>query len=333
VDGQAVDVAVLDFSAFLSTDLTLTGGQHGLVLSDDSYVGLENCVLGPSTGVGLWTTSGSEAFVETCEVQGRTAIGMGGTGNSDFTGADSRLILYDVHIADTLRRDDLKLATGMAVTGGAHGRFEDSLVENTEGNGLVVEGDGRFTVRNSVVQDSLLAGLFVANGAGADLTDSIVRGVGTEAASGLAMGVFVGSSDGSGATLVIDGSTVSEGGHAGVWVESGKLTVRDSSVSGGDEIELLPDVFGYGHAVYAADSEVHVNDSALVDAGGAGLFLHASTASVGDVEFSDNRIDVQVQACLDDWEPPEGLLVEVCPEYDDPVLQMTFYGVVDLGGL
>ena len=333
VDDQAIDIAVLEFSTFRSTDLTLSGGEHGVVLGGDSSMWLQNCHMGPSSGVGVWAQDGGVAVVEDCVVSGRTAIGVGATGRSEFTGAESRLVLEDSVIQGTVRRADLKLATGVAVAGGAHGQLVRSSVGETQGTGVVCEGPSHFAIEQSTVTDSQLAGVFVSNGASLRVEGLQVEGVEQEPSSRLAMGIFVGSSDGQGAAFTGFGVEVSDAGHAGVWVSDGTLVLTESTIAGGPEVELLPDVFAYGHGIYATRTTLTLDETALVHAEGAGLFLHAATAELDAVSFSDNAVDLHVQACEEDWTPPEDASVTWCPDYDEPVLEMTFYGVVDLGGL
>ena len=125
-----------------------------------------------------------------------------------------------------------------------------------------------------------------------------------------------------------------DAGHAALWIEGADVWLDDSALQGGPRIELLPGVEAYGHALYVSGSSPVVVDSTLSNAQGAGLFLNDAGAAISGLTFEGNAVDVHQQACsAEPMEPPEGATATLCPEYDEPVLKMSFYGVVDLGGL
>ena len=210
----------------------------------------------------------------------------------------------------------------------------DAQAIDTEGYGLVAEQCKALECETCLIQNSVLAGAFVANEGSLHLVDVTVTGVEPEPASGLAMGVFAGSVEGLGAELSADGLQVDDAGYAALWVEGAEVTLTNSTLEGGPRVELLPGVQAYGHALYVSGSSPVVTNSTLQGAQGAGLFLNDAGATLSGLSFLDNSVDIHQQACSSEpIEPPEGVSATLCPEYDEPVLPMSFYGVVDLGGL
>ena len=319
----------MDLAALPGGSLTAVGvelrsaGAVGAVVHA-GLLTLEDCWLGPSSTGGVWSVQGGVAHLSGVLVEGRTGVGVG----VDY----GLLVAEGLAVVGTRRPRELKLAAGAASVRGGELHLVDTELRDTEGYGLLVEGsEGHCTACE--VTGSWLAGVLCANDAVCSLTDSTVSGVSPEGASSLAMGVFVGAGGGEDAVVTASGLVVEDAGHAAVWVETGRFIATDSVLAGGPGIELLPGVLAYGHGVYVRDGEALLADTLLLDAQGAGLFSHAGYAEFDGVLFQDNAMDVILQACDErEIRLPADIDARVCLDVDEPVVPMSYYGIVELSG-
>jgi hypothetical protein len=316
-----VGIAVEQGGLVVATDVRFTGNE-GEAVAALGLFSLEGALLEPSTGSGVFAGQGATVLLRDVDVVGRTGAGV--------MADDASLLAERVTVTGTRRPEPVKLGAGFASLNGASLQLIDVESRQTEGYGIIAER-ADVSCSGCRVEDSLLAGVLVSNGSVSQFEDLTIDGVEPEGSSRLAMGLFVGSNDGEGADVSASGVTILNAGHAGVWVESGTLALSDFSVSGGPRVELLADVWSYGHAVYGRDAVLDLRNGLLYDAEGAGLFLHASSAVVFvDVAFSDNTVDLWQQACEDPIEVEDAWSATTCPSYDAPVLPMDYTGIVDL---
>ena len=323
-DDLPFDLAVLETGRLLAIDVELLSVDAVGAVVQGGWLGLEQVHLGPSSTHGVWAVDGGIADLSGVTMEGRTGTGLGATGGSWLIGRD-------VDIVGTRRPLELKLAAAVGSIDGASVFLSDFQALETEGYGLIVEGaSGACT--DCRIEDSRLAGVLCANDGVCSLTDVTVSGVSPEGASSLAMGVFVGAGGGADAVVTASGLVVEDAGHAAVWVDRGRFLVSDSSLSGGPGIELLPGVSAYGHGIYLREGEALLTDTLLRDAEGAGLFSHGGYAEFNSVRFQDNALDVLLQACgEDEILLPQDIDAQVCLDVEDPILEMSYYGIVQLG--
>ena len=316
-----MDLVALAGGLVEATGLDLMGEGAVGAVSQTGILSLTDAFFGPSTADGAWAVDGGAIRLTDVVMQERTAVGVG---------ADWSLVVAEgLTVVGTRRPIELKLAAGAASVRGGALQLTDYHALDTEGYGLIVEGSTA-SCTDCEVEDSLLAGVLCANDAVCLLTDTWVHGVQPEGASGLAMGVFVGAGGGDDARLRADGLFVEEAGHAAVWVEGGYLEAVGSELHGGPQVELLPDVFAYGHGVYSMEGEVFLQHTLLAGAAGAGLFSHGGYVAVQDVRFQDNALDVVLQACDQEVLLPQDIDALVCPEEWLPTVPMSYFGIVVL---
>ena len=302
-----------------ATDVRFTGDEGEAVAAFGRFF-LEGGELGPSSGTGVFAAKGATVLIRDVDIVGRTAIGVAADGAS--------LLAERVTVSGTRRPEVVKLGAGIAALNGGSVHLIDVEIRDTQGFGLISEG-AEMSCVGCLIEDSRLAAVLVSNGSVGVFEGLTIDGVTREGSSRLAMGLFVGSNNGLGAEVTASGVTITDAGYAGVWVEGGTLALSDFSVSGGPRVELLEDVWSYGHGVYGRDAVLDLRNGLIYDADGAGVFLHHSPAVVvADVVFSDNTVDVWQQACEQPIEVEDDWAEVTCPMYDEPVLPMDYYGIV-----
>jgi hypothetical protein len=315
-------IAILPGGFVNASDLVFDGDNGDAIVVQGGSLQLERAEIGPGSGNGIYAVQGGTAVLRDVNIVGRTGVGVGVT--------DSSVLAERVTVTSTQRPSLLKLGAGFAVTPDSWLELIDVEAHGTQGYGIVAEG-AEIQCTNCLVKDSLLAGVLVSNGSVGTFEGLTIDGVGPEGSSLLAMGLFVGSTEDLGADVTVSDVTIANAGFAGVWVEDGTLALSDFSVGGGPRVELLEDVYAFGHAVYGRDAVLNLQSGTLHDADGAGLFLHhSSDVAVSEVSFSDNAVDVWQQACEETIEVDDVWSTVTCPSYDEAVVPMDYFGIVDL---
>lgn len=314
---RPVDVVVQGGGTLFLTDATLQGQEHGLIVAA-GQASVGGLVLPPSDGVGLVVQEEGLLEVDDALVQGRVGWGVGAA-------LSSTLVLTDSRIEDTRRDENRSLSTALAVDDSSALVLGVDILR-TEGIGVACEAGCTLEMEACPVQDSELAGVFVGPGGQALLTDVSVSGVLKENTVGLGVGVAVVQ----GELLMLGGG--SEGAsHAAAWVDEGSASFEEVILTGGPRQEVL-DTLVHGDALVVIEGQVDLSECTLQQAQGHGLVLHGSQASLDQVDFVDNRVDLLQQACLDEvLEPQPEWSVDTCPSYEEPLLPLDFFNAVDLG--
>ncbi len=313
-----LDLLLQTQSYALLIDTVLEGGQHGLIASR-AAASFENLRLPESDGVGL------VAF-DTAIVYGSLIA----TGRQGWAVGchECSLDLWDSVIEGTRRDSDRSLATAVGVADGQASLVRVEILQ-TEGIGVALEGGG-LTMEDSLIQDSVLAGAFTSTGL-LTLVATEVRGVESEPTVGIGVGVAAVQDPQREPGVLAMSGEVSGASHAAVWLSGqGEHQLEGAALHGGPQVDLLGTAV-HGDALFVDHSSVRLSEVLLSGAQGAGLFLHGGLATLDQVSFQDNAIDLQQQACEQPMEPPADIDALICPQWDDPVLSLDFYNAVRLG--
>jgi len=130
----------------------------------------------------------------------------------------------------------------------------------------------------------------------------------------------------------------------GAWLRGpGTYEISDSTLGGGPMWPLHPGVLVHGDALLASDGVaagpegLSIQGSTFQDAEGAGIFLDKSTASLGELTFTDNAVDLLQQGCdaAPSW-PAEGHeeagTTSLCADGERIVLTPDLSFFVDISG-
>jgi hypothetical protein len=155
----------------------------------------------------------------------------------------------------------------------------------------------------------------------------------------------LGGDHGGAGALTVDGGRLEGNATAALWLTGpGAWRVVDTALSGGEGWAWRAGRVVHGDAIVARgrtapwDGErgLWIDGATLRDAAGAGLLLHASGATLGEVSFAGNAADVWVQGCAAGEPVVEGLgdmSAEWCPEGDRLMLAPDIGNIVQLGGI
>lgn len=290
---------------FMNGPMT-TGTLAGITISD----GLNSTELNTGVGpAGVVVQAGASATLTSSSIHDQPGVGILVNGSSSDPSAegvvDAVLTATDVTI-DGVRADRDNPAIGIIAQ--AHARFTGERID-VSGAGDV----GLYAVIASLectdctVDDFGRAGV-VAQAAGlVALHNTAVTGAGSTA-----FGLY-----GSGriypASILFDqGSVVEGGGLAGVYIDgAGAWALTDCDVGGGlggwlgDVLVQGNAIFGYQTAAWDEETAtgLSVERCSLHGGAGPGLLLQEGTATVCDVSFADNAVDVVWQSCPAASEP------------------------------
>ncbi len=200
------------------------------------------------------------------------------------------------------------------------------LIEDIGGPGLAA-ATGILTCTDCTVRDTAFAGAYSALGATLTLVDTTIEGVSEDPNRGGGVGLLVEGTEQPTAAYVVGGQ-LSGAWLAGAWVNGeAELQLQDTALVGGPALELAPGAEVHGNALVATGGTpawdgrkgLLLERVLVTGAGGPGLLLDGSSASLVDTDFEGNALDLQQQDCdsapglLSELEL-EGLSTSLCPE-------------------
>ncbi|MEV0663345.1 right-handed parallel beta-helix repeat-containing protein [Actinomadura luteofluorescens] len=249
---QVQDGAIVYAAASGIVEGTSVTGTEGnaIAIRSGSTVTLRACRISDAGAHGIWVTEGSRPLIEQCTISRPTSAGIRVDDRAD---AAIRNCAFHSSGQSSL----IALDRGKAVA-------EDCLIEDAGADALWVATNGSLTARRVVMDAPQRTGVVVEKGV-ALLEDCEVKGAGTNGLSLIAHAdvTFVrgritdtgkiGAGLGSGARVVLDGTTISGSGLAGVSVEGGgRLALRNCTV-----------VDNHGAGVIAGEG-AHIDVSGLI---------------------------------------------------------------------
>jgi hypothetical protein len=205
------------------------------------------------------------------------------------------------------------------------------LVSGTDGLGMLLL-DATSSCQDCVFTDNLFAGVAAAPGV-LQLTDTSISGTGADPNLGGGYGIAAGDLYGLGedsAVVSVEGGLVEDSGLAAAYlVGPGTYLFSGTDLAGSEAVSERVGEWRQGDAVLARDGVTAWDEEGstglllesvtLRASGGAGVFLDASSATVRDVDFEDNELDLVQQGCSGVDEPvglDDGLQTVLCPDYD-----------------
>ncbi len=275
-------------------------------------------------GLGIAVIRSAQLAAESCTVSGNTAVGV------YIDGPDARATLRDSLITSTKRGGIYTVAMGLCVQLSAVVEATDTEVSSNQGPGLLALGvDTQLTCSGCTLADNQFAGAVVVEDASLELTDSTIGGTTVQENIGGGVGIFAEPWLEGPPTLAVSGSTMQDNAIAGVWLSGeGSYRLSDNHIHGGagwtrESLTKCGDAVYAGAGVTAWDgsSGLLLEDNALQDGQGAGLFLDAASAYLSGNSYAANAVDLVSQGA-DCGAEPEGFegeslsSVELCPTYD-----------------
>ncbi|MFH1463472.1 MAG: right-handed parallel beta-helix repeat-containing protein [Pseudomonadota bacterium] len=287
-------------------------------------------------GFGIVAYQGAMLVAEGVEVAESMSAGI------VATDAGTQVAIRDSSITGTTAvfGEQGAVALGLVAQYGGTVIASGLIARGNDGPALYTVDEGHLSCTGCSLIDSAFAGA-MANDAGAlEIHASTISG--TRVATDLGGGVGVWAAqqwDWAPPTLLVTDSTITDNPIAGVWLSGqGSFDLSGNRISGG-EGEPFGSRTRCGDAVFAGDgvsawtgtSGLRLDGNLLQGASGAGLFLDASGALLGENTFSGNALDLLVQGEPCSGEPAgwDGSgTSRVCPSasggYDEPTCHDAF---------
>ena len=348
---------VLRESAVLDTIPDDNGDYgYGIEVQDGASLELEACVLSRNTGLGVVATGhGTTASLQgtmvqdTLEKDGEPgAYGIGIANRAHMTVEDSAvlrnigagLIATGPGTSATLRNTSFAFnkrgetyTVGMGVVAQDRASIEAAAIEASANEGpafYVVHRDTTLTCSGCKLLDNHFAGAVVWYGGSLLLEDCNVEDTAEQENLGGGIGIYAEPfSEGGAPSLQLIDNHIQGNPVAGVWLAGdGSYALSGNAIHGG-EGWTRAGLTKCGDAVYAGAgakawdgiSGLLLEDNALSDGMGAGLFLEDSSASLAGNSYENNAVDLVSQGtgCAS---PPVGFegealgSAELCPSYD-----------------
>ena len=248
----------------------------------------------------------------------------------------TRTELHDVIVRDGRRSASYQMAMGLVIQKGAVLLAEDVAVQDIEGPGFLTLSAGELTCTRCTVSATSFAGAAVVDGQ-MTLLDSDIRDTTPDASMGAGVGVLAWAFSAERSTaMTLRDTGISTQRTAAVWLDgAGSYDIEGSDLAGGAGVELREGLLVHGDGVFAANgigqwdgaTGLRLVDNRISGAAGAGLFLHAASATIEGNTFEDNVIDLWQQRC-DGVATPDSLdgvgSVELCPEVERLILPIEF---------
>jgi len=304
-DASGLGAATWNGGLLRLTDVTFTairsdsdGNTYGIIAQREGRLEATNLTLSETSGIGIAVNEDSSATLDG--------------------------VLIDT--LDGTRH--LATAYGLVVQDSSTVTLTDLTVVNVDGPALSVVTGSIVDATRVDIDGSSFAGI-VASGSHLTLTDSSIRNTRSDPDEGGGIGLYTSNRAYGDGTVVMKGVTVEGNDLAGVYAVGQDIELVECDVSGGAGLPLGNNLL-HGEAVFASlGSEVTLKDTTLRDAR-TGLFLHAAAAHVEDIAWTDNAVDLHLQAC-DEAPESTGLLPEgeVCPTHDSLWLDLEFEAYIE----
>ncbi len=277
-------------------------------------------------GRGINVQDGATLTATGCTVQESTEVGL------LATGAGTTAELVDTVVVRTRRGRETSLATGVSAQLDALLRLHSSEVSETEGPGLYI-GDGAGAELDGVrLTRNTFAGAVVLDGA-VRLTDSTISDTRSDAEWGGGFGVYALDNAGPPTITLLD-STIGPHDYAAVWLDGpGTYEIEGNQLSGSEGIDQGGHIL-HGNALFAENgvtawdgaTGLRLADNTFTSSSEIGVLLDGSSAELDDNSWFDNGTDVRQQACdgPDGISGPDegGLLDDVTPLTQDDLLDI-----------
>ncbi len=317
----------LRHTGVLATAAQFGGARLELV---DTRIGTE----GEWMGAGVQAASDCSLAMERVDITGAEDFGI------LVTEPGASLELAEVIVTDTRRSPLTSIGASVIVQVDATATMTGLTTDGTDGPGVIVGSGAVATCTGCSIQDAGFAGV-ILSGATLTLTDVAIGPSHGDAQAGGGVGIRAGPYADHPARLDLVGGEVAAGPFGGVWlVGEGAWNVDGAILHGGAGVTLDRDVVVHGNAVYAngtrpwdGTSGLRLHGATLADAR-TGVLLDDATATLTDVIWSGNTLDLQQQGCDED---PDRLAADaapttsICPAEDDLTLNLPWsYGIVGI---
>ncbi len=274
-------------------------------------------------GYGIEVVDDASLFAESCELVGNAAVGVAATGT------DTSVSLRDTVIASTRRAEIYTIGIGIAAQVGARIEGRDLTVSANEGPGIYVASEqSRISCHGCAFQANEFAGVVAIASGSLELADSTIEGTVEDENLGGGVGIFSEPGEGAPPTLIVSGTTILDNPIAGIWLSGdGSYALSGNTIHGGVGW-TRGSLTKCGDAVYVRDGVrawdgswgLLLEDNALLDGLGAGLFLDDATATLSGNSYAGNAVDLVAQGSScgvtpEGYEDEAFSSTELCPAY------------------
>ncbi|MFH1463470.1 MAG: right-handed parallel beta-helix repeat-containing protein [Pseudomonadota bacterium] len=347
VDGQGIQAA--EDASLLIDGCVLDGNTAGgLVLADGATAEVYASTISNTqptadllAGHGLEVQYGGHLIMDGSLIDGNRAVG------AVFFDEGTTAELTDTVITGTTLSDQ-SAGMGLVALLGAQVEASGLTVEGNAGPGLVAITPGTvLSCDDCSLLDNEFAGAVAVWDATLAISGATIAGTEEHVNLGGGVGVYAAPWSGGPPSLTLTDSDIHDNPIAGVWLTGdGSYEIRDSLIGGGAGLPL-GDSSRCGDAVFASDGVAQwdgavgllLEGDTLLGGQGAGLFLDSASATLVEVTWSDNAVDLvsQGEGCA---EPPAGYedatigSADLCPApYDYPTCADQFTTHFDLDAL
>ncbi len=289
---------------------------HGVVVGEGAWMRMEGCTLDANTSAGLLASDPG-------------------------TLAD----LQDSSITDTATAfgEQSASAIGLVAQLGASVSAAGLSLRGNEGPGMAAV-DGDLICTDCALQDNRFAGAVAVDGGVLELSSSSITDTLESADRGGGVGIYARQDlHWAPPVLQVSDSTIADNRAAGIHLRGegtyqliGNTITGSVAVPHGATTRCGDGVFAAGLGAWDGAEGLLLQDNAIRDNAGAGLFLDDAGALLQTNAWSDNEPDLLVQgeACLepqDDWEDAPSR--EICPPWTEPTCELLFsvnFGITDI---
>lgn len=342
------DVDIADITASNSKDVGLglhaqtgcTLNAERVVVERPLFVGLGSFLAGTTMNLndvtvldvqvgelGEYGWGGAATHGGALHADGLTIDGSVGAGLQVATGSTATLV--DTVIQNVARPAEQSSAFALSVQEDSSAEIDGLTIDAIEGPGISC-AIADLSCTDCTVSAVSFSGFALEN-CNASIVSSSVSDVSEDASEGGGVGVFIEEPSYGPSTVRMEGTTVSDTELAAVWIQGpSAVELVGNTLDAGSVRDIGGGVEVHGDVIVARDgvSELVLSSNTIQGAAGAGLLLHASTATLLGNTWNANDTDVIQQACAQDVPDVEGIgeagSVSVCPEYDALLLDLHF---------
>ncbi len=328
-------------ASLLAEACRITGNRMvGIVVAEPgSRAVLRSCVVTGTqptesfpNGHGIEASQGGTLVADGCVVSGNSGVGI------LVADVGSSAQLRDCSVTEILPGHSWQGATGVGIAAGsgAVAEVEGLVASDIEGVGLQVTGAGSYlSCSDCSLLDNRFAGVVALAGGTLRLRGSTISGTGESVNLGGGVGVYAADQWGRGPPDVdIDDTTIADNlvagvylGGAGSFALDGVVITGSPGIPHGVTTRCGDGVYAAGVSAWDGSTGLLLEDCAIAEHAGTGLFLDDAHAMLSGTTWGSNEPDLLVQgeACLTPLEGyGEAPVREICPEWDQPTCALEF---------